>query len=54
MAALKSIIKFITLIATLIGSFEAIIKLAKFAWALILKLLKKRASFQMSFAGLRV
>lgn len=54
MAALKGIIKFITLIATLIGSFEAIIKLVKFAWALVLKLLKKRAVFQASFAGLRV
>ena len=54
MSALKSIIKFITMLAALIGSFEAIIKLVRFAWALVLKIFKRRAMLQASFAGFRV
>lgn len=50
MALIARIIKTIITLATLVTSVEAIVRLAKFAWALVLQLFKARGLAQ-SFAA---
>ncbi|MCW5936002.1 MAG: hypothetical protein KIT11_01680 [Fimbriimonadaceae bacterium] len=46
MALIAKIVSFLTSLAAIIASVEAIIRLARFAWALILRLIQTR-----QFAG---
>lgn len=51
MAALANIIKTIVTIATLLASVETIIRLARFAWNLVLLLVKRAAPIMAGARG---